>query len=586
MCVQNPQTAIGLSRAVADEEHPVYCSQCGNPTQLEDKFCGSCGAMVLPPAPQAEQVVREPSLRAQSTPYASRRRNRFWVNAAAISLLLLVGIGAVAALATNDGLGLLGGSGPQSIADGGKDPAPVEGPDESEPDLASADSLPDPAFEDLVPLLQTRSTTPPIMLPADLPSVLENVAIDPNLEGDSYGVIFFREPPDNALQDWGRADAYGTLQASRAEEEVSNEFFESTSVETFEMPDGAEATLRRMEPVREQGGTQGPFWEGSFKEGNHAYTLTLLDDTSEEMAAQILTSMVEVPRTEQSDTSEEEKVEGFVYDYHEAVVRQDWDATYSMLDETSRQEFTEEEWAEKQQAVRDAEGSPAPLGSVDVRFQEGVSDAPATVILNYEDGTQETMVAGVPMAVTSEEEAGEPKRTLTEEEISYLEGLSEDEGDDLQSEVGEAAGDYYRAAGVGDWDYTYDALDSETRSGFTREEWSQKNQWFFDNGPAVYNIESVDIDESSPESLAEVVVRLTGNDGSSSTRITYFVYEDGEWKHRFSQEEKDLFGPGVPFGEWVEAQGEATPNGAEQYQDMSSPDELVPEDNGDRGEEM
>lgn len=42
-----------------------------------------------------------------------------------------------------------------------------------------------------------------------------------------------------------------------------------------------------------------------------------------------------------------------------------------MLDETSREEFTEVEWSEKQQALRDTEGLPAPLGSVDVRYQEG-----------------------------------------------------------------------------------------------------------------------------------------------------------------------------------------------------------------------
>ncbi len=57
---------------------------------------------------------------------------------------------------------------------------------------------------------------------------------------------------------------------------------------------------------------------------------------------------------------------------------------------------------------------------------------------------------------------------------------------------------------------------------------------------------------TSQEPLAEVEVRLTGEDGSSSVRTTYFVNENGEWKHRFGQEEKDLFGPGVPYEEWVE----------------------------------
>jgi hypothetical protein len=149
----------------------------------------------------------------------------------------------------------------------------------------------------------------------------------------------------------------------------------------------------------------------------------------------------------------------------------------------------------------------------------------------------------------------------------------------------EAAGAYYRASGSQDWDYTYDALDSETQALFTREEWSEKNQWFFDNAPAIYHIESANMDETAQEPLAEVAVRLTGEDGSSSIRETYFVNEDGEWKHRFAQEEIDLFEPGVPFEKWVEDQGGTTPDETEQYQNIPSPDELFPEDtNGDEGE--
>jgi hypothetical protein len=319
--------------------------------------------------------------------------------------------------------------------------APPPSPD-GEPASAPVppDSPPDPSFDELVPILQQRTTTPSIMLPAELPSVLENVAVDRDLEGDRYGIVFFREPPDNLVEVWGRAEVYGTLRATPAEEKVANEYFEAASVETFRMPDGAEATLRRMEPVREQGGTQGPFWEGSFREGNHSYALTLLDDTSREMPAQVLSTIVEVPR---------QQVQGG--------------------------------------AGGDSDAASGPAGA--------------------------------------ETEALRP-----------------------------AVEDYYRTAGSEDWDYTYDALDSEIQALFAREEWSEKNQWFADNAPAIYHIESVELDDTSQEPLAEVSVRLTGEDGSSSVRTTYFVYEDGEWKHRFGQEEKDLFEPGVPFEEWVDSQ--------------------------------
>ncbi len=78
----------------------------------------------------------------------------------------------------------------------------------------------------------------------------------------------------------------------------------------------------------------------------------------------------------------------------------------------------------------------------------------------------------------------------------------------------------------------------------------------------------------------------TGKIGRNGTDDSpRFAFEGGEWKHRFSEEEIDLFGSGVPFEEWVEEKKGATPDGTEQYQNAPSPDELFPEDtNGDEGE--
>jgi len=57
--------------------------------------------------------------------------------------------------------------------------------------------------------------------------------------------------------------------------------------------------------------------------------------------------------------------------------------------------------------------------------------------------------------------------------------------------------------------------------------------------------------ESTPqESVAEVAVRIIGEEGgSSSVRNTYFVLEDGSWKHRFTKEELALFMSGTNFEE-------------------------------------
>src|SRR5215212_1917019 len=131
------------------------------------------------------------------------------------------------------------------------------------------------------------------------------------------------------------------------------------------------------------------------------------------------------------------------------------------------------------------------------------------------------------------------------------------QGQDQQEEASEeslrrAVEDYYEAVDRGDWDYTYTNLDSQSRQMFTREEWSLKNQYFANNGSL--NLSSFDITEISP-SGTEATVSL----GPPYSRDTYFIYEDGSWKHRLSGEEVNLFMPGVPFEDFVKAhEGDST----------------------------
>jgi hypothetical protein len=141
--------------------------------------------------------------------------------------------------------------------------------------------------------------------------------------------------------------------------------------------------------------------------------------------------------------------------------------------------------------------------------------------------------------------------------VELTEDLAEVEADDPganpEAEAEEAAVDYYQAAGSEDWQYTYDYLDSETQTMFTEGEWFQKNQWFADADSTIYHIDSVEMESTSDEPVADVELSLTSEDGSSWTRTTYFVLEEGVWKHRFSQEETDHFMPGTPLDEFVAA---------------------------------
>jgi hypothetical protein len=111
---------------------------------------------------------------------------------------------------------------------------------------------------------------------------------------------------------------------------------------------------------------------------------------------------------------------------------------------------------------------------------------------------------------------------------------------DVEDQARAAAESYYQAVEVRDWGYTYSHLDSETQSAFTRDEWFAKNEWLADTGPVTYSIQSVDMDSSSPGSVVNVAVPLTTTNDSTSIRNTYFVYEDGSWKHRFGPQEYEL----------------------------------------------
>ncbi len=171
----------------------------------------------------------------------------------------------------------------------------------------------------------------------------------------------------------------------------------------------------------------------------------------------------------------------------------------------------------------------------------------------YWEGTFEregyTYTLTIELPDTSGDVAG---RTLSSMVLADSADQGSEEPVGSRADLEQAVGDYYRAAGSKDWDYTYEYLDSETRSMFTEEEWRQKNQYFADLDETIYHVVSVNLDETSEEPIAEVQVRLTGEDGSSRVRTTYFVWEDGAWRHRFAQEEIDLFRPDLTYEEFLE----------------------------------
>lgn len=109
---------------------------------------------------------------------------------------------------------------------------------------------------------------------------------------------------------------------------------------------------------------------------------------------------------------------------------------------------------------------------------------------------------------------------------------------------------YYNAVDREEWGYTYEHLDSETQALFTEEEWFRRNQFFADNYPGELRSLRAYV-EINPSEPADVTVYRTWKSGSTNVRDTEFVYEDGSWKHRFVDEERELFRAGDSYEEFV-----------------------------------
>ena len=147
-------------------------------------------------------------------------------------------------------------------------------------------------------------------------------------------------------------------------------------------------------------------------------------------------------------------------------------------------------------------------------------------------------------------------------EIQGAEQSPSEEEDQTEADLLEAVEDYYQAVDREDWAYTYQNLDSKTRAMFGEEEWYLKNQWFADAEVLELATMDVTVNGSASDPVVSVNVYRTFKNGTVIDRDTFFVFEDGVWKHRFGEEELAYFMPDASFEELVAIQqgGSPTPS--------------------------
>jgi hypothetical protein len=103
----------------------------------------------------------------------------------------------------------------------------------------------------------------------------------------------------------------------------------------------------------------------------------------------------------------------FVSSYYAAVGREDWVATYSLLDPSSRSQVPGKEWIREQQARSDASDKPPVRSAQITQISKQPGSFKLTVELTHEDGTKTTA-----SGVVIHELDGGYKRHLTPEELS------------------------------------------------------------------------------------------------------------------------------------------------------------------------
>ena len=396
-----------------------YCGDCGYELSQEDRFCPNCGRPVhqtaYVPTPDANVAVPPlPDQHAVGNSVSSRRSTtgRLLVGCAGIVIVLLLFVGCLSLL-TNGGDDIADNNPPakeeaeKEVEKEKQQPAANEQVDKQTDEQAEENPEKVYGIGDEVGVGDVAYTVTEAQSATELTDTYE---IDPPKTGNFVVIDFLfannGEKPVN-LSDIGLY----LYDSKERQYETDSEMFGYIPEEKDIF------LLERINP----GLTQEAQVIYSVPPDASGFELEVASGFFQSEVARIDIGEMSVgaSSSEQATTSGDipDSLASFISSYYEAVDREDWSATYSLLDSESQAVFTEEEWIQKQTA-RNSTASPSPLTSAVVNsVNEQEPDQSANVTLSYEDGNQETL--DVPIR----QENGEYKRYLTDDDVAYLEAL-------------------------------------------------------------------------------------------------------------------------------------------------------------------
>lgn len=600
---------------MAEANRSNHCHQCGNLLQEDGSFCGNCGAAVLSPPPQAEQVIPQQEA-ASHAPSRSRRLPWILALIGVLVTVLLVPIVLISSRASGD-TELVSGVrstlpegwiAQDSELPGMTDliPASYAGEEANvySEDIASGDAVmvfhegsglncsaqPDEVsttfsqdtivsgYDDYVQAggtirsgdgtvagnpanwaLNYNANTSPRILDIEIPQtsseypvyssgVTLTICVEELFQTEFWVSSYpFGTPPEHSGEELTATNNASTPEVrDEAHREVERGYEENIesllevleNVDTDEWDgstdlDGIPTSLDLLSEIPEdpfQGELEGTFdaAESSGRTIVGGLNPDPVEDTGTEQTSEEQ-YLDETTTQAETGSSAEERTKDFVFQYYDAVEREDWEATYSMLAEASQEEFTEDKWVEVQEIRQATDGAPAPLESVEIEVDETQVDPPAIITLTFQDGTTGTITLIFSL------ESQELRRYLTEEDISYLEGLLEeetstsDQGLDEETAVEETLRNHYEAIGDNDFDTAYSYFGPTFSSANSETDWVSGEE---SSGITDSTINSIDVSEVSEDAAtATVDVSFEDNSGTSHFVITWnLVKEDGEWK--------------------------------------------------------